>query len=431
MRHATKNLALVARLLGLAGLCGLVTVSSAYAATINVPANQPTIGQAISAAVPGDTINVAAGTYTEQLVISKNLTLIGAGTGSTIVQAPAVLTVDATLPPGSGGQATAVIKIDSSAVVSMSGFAIEGPGSTACGSIGYGIFVGGGASLTFNNDRISDIRDNPPGGCQNGVGIRAGAQSTGQVGTLNMSNSTVVNFQKAGIVVDNVGSSATLSGNTVTGLGPLGIASNGIQISRGANATVTNNTITNAQCNIAPPVCGADPTANAQSAGILLYDSGSVTATGNTVSGTDTGVQVFNDTTSGVGTLTLNNNALSNNLYENVFVESATLNLSTTNKVIGSNYGVYVGSFSGDVSNAVVNLVGCNQVSGATVANTQTVTGGGATTTPTINGTTSAVACAGPAVALVPAPASAPWMLILQALTLLAMAGIVLPRRDC
>lgn len=412
-RHAIR-----ARLL----LCGICAVLSTplFAATINV-ASGGSIQTAITSANPGDTINVAAGTYTEQLVISKNLTFTGAGVGNTIVQAPAALTVDATLPPGSGGQATAVVKIDSAAVVSITGFTIEGPGSTGCGSIGYGVFVGGGASLTFNNDSIADIRDNPAGGCQNGVGIRVGAQSTGQTGTLSMSNSSVVNFQKGGIVVDNVGSSATLTGNTVTGLGPVGIASNGIQISRGATATVTNNTITNLQCNIAPPTCGADPTANAQSAGILFYDAGNVTASGNTVSGNDTGVQVYNDTTTGIGTLTLNNNTLSNNLYENVYVESATLNLATTNKITGSNYGVYVGSFSGDVSNSVVNLVGCNQVSGATTANTQTFSGTGATTTPTINGNVSATACV--SAVSVPAPVNAPWMLMLQALALVAVAG--------
>jgi hypothetical protein len=392
-----------------------------HAATVNV-ASGNSIQTAINGANPGDTINVAAGTFTEQLVISKNLVLIGAGTSSTFVQAPGALAVDATVPPGAGGQATTVVKIDSGAVVSITGFTIEGPGTTACGSIGYGVFVGGGATLTFNNDRIANIRDNPPGGCQNGVGIRVGAQSTGQVGTLNMSNSTVVNFQKAGIVVDNVGSSGTLSGNTVTGLGPLGIASNGIQISRGATATVTNNTITNLQCNLAAPVCGADPSSNAQSAGILLYDAGAVTATANIVSGNDSGVQAFDDTTNGIGVLTLNNNTLVNNLYENLFVESATLSLDG-NTLLGSDYGVYVGSFGGDVSNSLVDLLGCNEISGASLANTQTVTGGGASTTPAINGTPSASACALAAVTPEPAPVNAAWMLIVLALGVVGAAG--------
>ena len=47
---------------------------------INVPADQATIQAAVNAAVSGDTINVAAGTYDEQVVIDgKNLTLQGVG----------------------------------------------------------------------------------------------------------------------------------------------------------------------------------------------------------------------------------------------------------------------------------------------------------------------------------------------------------------
>jgi nitrous oxidase accessory protein NosD len=48
------------------------------AATINVPDDHPTIQAAINAAFPGDTINVAAGTYHEQLTITKALTINGA-----------------------------------------------------------------------------------------------------------------------------------------------------------------------------------------------------------------------------------------------------------------------------------------------------------------------------------------------------------------
>src|SRR5258706_574370 len=39
----------------------------------------------------GDTINVAAGTYTEQVTITKGVAIAGAGQGVTIVKAPAVL----------------------------------------------------------------------------------------------------------------------------------------------------------------------------------------------------------------------------------------------------------------------------------------------------------------------------------------------------
>ena len=61
-------------------------------ATINVPGDYGTIQAAITAASPGDTINVKAGTYTEQLLIQKSLTLIGAGESTTIIKVPATRT---------------------------------------------------------------------------------------------------------------------------------------------------------------------------------------------------------------------------------------------------------------------------------------------------------------------------------------------------
>ena len=54
--------------------------------TINVPADIPTIQQAIDAASEGDTINIAAGTYNEHLEIDKdNIKLQGAGRGITVI----------------------------------------------------------------------------------------------------------------------------------------------------------------------------------------------------------------------------------------------------------------------------------------------------------------------------------------------------------
>jgi len=57
----------------------LALVGIAWGTTRNVPASYATIQAAIDAAVSNDVINIAAGTYTEYLNITKPLTIKGAG----------------------------------------------------------------------------------------------------------------------------------------------------------------------------------------------------------------------------------------------------------------------------------------------------------------------------------------------------------------
>src|SRR5438067_3929829 len=57
-----------------------LTPHTARAATINVPANQPTIQAAINAATNGDTVLVAPGTYTENINFNgKAITVTSSG----------------------------------------------------------------------------------------------------------------------------------------------------------------------------------------------------------------------------------------------------------------------------------------------------------------------------------------------------------------
>ncbi len=115
-----------------------------------------TIQQAIEAAHPGDEIKIEAGVYTENLVIRKDLSLLGAGPKQTVVKA-----IDPDKPilhvPG-----------DSKVRISIHGMAFVGiPHSTAsapCSGLEYhgqcpvGIEVGGEAALTLRWVRLEDLQ---------------------------------------------------------------------------------------------------------------------------------------------------------------------------------------------------------------------------------------------------------------------------------
>jgi hypothetical protein len=373
-----------------------------HAATIIVNPGG-SIQTAINAANPGDTIQVAAATYTEQLVISKNLSLIGAGSATTIIQAPASLITD----PAVLG--TSIVVVFGGAIVSISGFAVQGPGS-AC-SVGFGVAVYGGATLTFDQNHVTQIRDNPITGAQCGNGIRVGSASAG-AGHLIVSNTLVDEYQKNGIIVAGVGSTATISNSTVTGAGSQTvIAQNGIFITGGATATITGNTVSGNDCDDAPAGCGPDPATEVQSGGIVLFNADAVTMSNNDISDNDAGILAFNNTT-GIGPSTSSHDTIHDNRYENIFVESATLNVKGDTVGGTSNFAIYALSFPGDVADSTV-LVDCL----SSITGTQQVTNdNGAVTKASIV----LAPCA--AAASAPIPVDSTWMLCLLGFALAATA---------
>jgi parallel beta-helix repeat protein len=105
----------------------------------------------------------------------------------------------------------------------------------------------------------------------------------------------VSGYGKGGIVVDNTGSSATISGNTVSGMGATpAIAQNGIQISRGAIGAVSGNTVNDHFCTSPSGGCLEDPATSPTAdgaTGILLYASGAgVTISDNILNGNQFGI---------------------------------------------------------------------------------------------------------------------------------------------
>jgi hypothetical protein len=115
-------------------------------ADIVVPIDFPTIQEAIDAANEGDVIKVLPSIYTEQIIISKSLTIIGSGAKSTIIQAPDVLNPSQVISfPGRAN----IVEIFNEAIVTMKGFTIAGPSGNICEGLA-GVSIHGDATLEIN-----------------------------------------------------------------------------------------------------------------------------------------------------------------------------------------------------------------------------------------------------------------------------------------
>lgn len=239
-----------------------------------------TIQSAVTAAPAGSMIKVCAGTYVEQVAIpagKDGLTLYSVPDLGAVIKAPAVMS-----------SPKAIVRVNGATNVTIRHFTITGPGGGPCDTLEYGVRVDGGGSATIADNHITKIEDTPLSGCQNGVAVRIGQMSTGDVGSGSVVHNQIDEYQKGGVVVDNAGSSAEVAFNVVQGVGatPL-IAQNGIQISRGATGDVEHNTVS--MNNYALP--------STDSVGILLFmDSNSGTVVShNDTSLNDDGIFLFVD----------------------------------------------------------------------------------------------------------------------------------------
>ena len=121
-----------------------------FIADIVVPIDFPTIQEAINAANEGDVIKVLPGTYIEQITISKNITIIGSGAESTIIEAPPLeeLKLNVIGLPY-------IVEVNNGAEVTIKGFAINGIEDTNCDGL-LGISVFGDATLKLDSAVIKD-----------------------------------------------------------------------------------------------------------------------------------------------------------------------------------------------------------------------------------------------------------------------------------
>ena len=276
---------------------------------------------------------------------------------TTFIKPPATLAGDAI--------GASLVGITNTASVTMTGFTVAGPKQppltcVPASALTYGVRIMGGGKLNLSDSAVIDIRDNPLSGCQTGVAVRAGSAAFGESGHLVMSNVVITGYQKGGVVISGPGSSGTLNSNTITGYGNQpSIAANSVQISGGAVATVTGNTISANKCDLAG-VCTPDPITGTFSSGVLSYDAGAVVLTGNIISDTDAGIYSYAPTTPAV----IEGNTLLNNRWHGIYIDEGNTT-AQSNTITGSLNGVVVASYLANAGDSNANVYS-NTISGAT-----------------------------------------------------------------
>jgi hypothetical protein len=274
-----------------------------------------TIGKAVSVAAPGDTIDVAAGTYTEttaQILISKNLTIVGAGAATTILKPSA----DTGAAGHTASLANGWFAVSPSFTFNLSNVTLDGTGH----SIGAGVLYDQ-ASGTVNNCTLENIQTLPSSTAL-GMGIAAyngGVDNTSAsaITNVNVTNCTFSNIGRIGIYFYAATGelTGTISGNKYTGKG-VGTWLDYFVDIEGGTVTINNNTVT---------ACLGVASDGSTSAGINVatYRNLGTTATitGNTVSDCSYGINVgipneVNSTgTSDYSTVIAHNNNLAGNTH--------------------------------------------------------------------------------------------------------------------
>jgi len=311
-----------------------------------------TIQSAVNAAVSGDHIMICPGTYPEHVVVpagKDNLNIQGMNTSNTFVQFPPT-------PPTSGPDA--IFLINGAKNTEIHHLTVRGPWSDdetgGCAQpTHYGIYVEGGGSAHIHNDvitKIQDLNQAGLGGCQDGLAVRIGSFFAGQIGSGQIDNNVISDYQKNGVTIDGTGTTAEVNNNTIIGdsVDPNGvnphIARNGVQFGRDAAGDVNNNTIVD---NAYVGAFEDDPAGN-EAAGILAFEvTGGVQINNNTLTandyGLDLGVGTANEDGSPLTVTTgvlFNNNQATDNRFDGFRAENdAQQNTLRNNKASGTSPG--------------------------------------------------------------------------------------------
>jgi len=282
-----------------------------------------TIGHAISLAVAGDVINVAAATYNENLTIGFSLTVIGSGAPTTIVdggEASTVFTISTTAKVnlsgltirhgrahlGGGLYNNGVLTINNS-IINGNGADSSCSGATFCDSAGGGIYNDG--ALTINNSTIGPNQAFVQ--CQYQCATEGGGILS-EGGTVVINNSTIsgnsafascsprgfCHSDGGGIFVAN--GTATISKSTISG----NSANESGGVDNRGMLTISNSTVSENNANFRGNVSGG----GISNSGVLAINNSTIS--GNSAHGSlgSFGGGIYNSN----GTATLQNSIVAN-----------------------------------------------------------------------------------------------------------------------
>jgi hypothetical protein len=252
-----------------------------------------TIQHAVGTAASGDTIMVAAGTYVEvgQIVINKNLTIIGADKATTIIK-PAQNTTNS-------GNGRGWFLVNAGIQFNLSNVTLDGSGYM----VWQGIRDQG--SGTIANCNFNNIQYDPSGGSSHAY---AGTAMTAfGNGNVNVTGCTFTAIGRVGVLYYGTGvTGSTFSNNTYTGKGTGDWLDYGVEVENGAVVTISDNEISN---------CG-DATGYAGSwvsSAILVGTNSRATVNNNSLSDNTWGVAVGTGTSDTGNVVTFSGN----NIYGN------------------------------------------------------------------------------------------------------------------
>ncbi|MGH3158899.1 MAG: right-handed parallel beta-helix repeat-containing protein [Streptosporangiaceae bacterium] len=314
------------------------------------------------------TIDVAAGNYPKALAITHSVSIVGAadsGASATIIDPSTLITdtdTDSSIPQDT------VVDVTGTSGVTLKDLEVSGTNAesdfTGCGDDFVGVYYHD-SSGTMNTVQVTGIElTGDLFGCQDGQAVYV-ASDAGDTSSVTMTKLKINNFQKNGVTCDDAGTTCSLGGSAITGIGPNDqIAPNGFQGVDTASVTLNKNSIKDNSYTVGGP--------DSQATGVLIFDVGAVTVTGNTLGANDINAYFGSDGTGpGEQAWTISGNTVSN-AADNVPGGSA-----------GFGWGIQLDSTSNSVSisdNTVhgskaygIALTGANN---ATV-NGNTVTGSG------------------------------------------------------